>query len=156
MRRALYLGSIGLALLAGCSKQVPPPAPPVVQPPAPITPAGVWEAHGRQGNTLKMILKGDGSVIFQGGLEYLNPGQWDWNPMRKQLTLTLPRANESQLQVFQLSVGDGVKYFDPRSKAVTYDFTDTTDSLNVAGWMYTRGESGQRGQAAIQPEPTLK
>jgi hypothetical protein len=52
-----------------------------------------------------MTLRSDGSAVFQGGLEYLNPARWEWNPMRKQLTLTFPRITEDKQQVFQLYVG---------------------------------------------------
>jgi hypothetical protein len=145
---------LALALFAGCHPRVPvkPPVP-VAQPPAPATPEGVWQSPGRDGRTMKMILKPNGEAIFQGGLEYFNPGRWDWEPAHKKLVLTLPRAPDQKLEIFYLQVGHGVQYFDPARKLIAYRFDDDTSELNVAGWIYNKLDAGE---IKIAPEPTLR
>jgi hypothetical protein len=155
MVKIRILALIALLLpLAACHKYVPvkPPSP-VVQPPQPVSPEGVWQCAGRDGKTMKLILNPNGEAIFQGGLEYLNPGRWDWDPMRNKLTLLLPRAPDNKLEIFYLQVGHGVQYFDPARKLVAYHFDDETSELNVAGWIYSRRDAGE---VKVAPEPTLK
>jgi hypothetical protein len=145
------LSLIVLLFAAGCTHHVPPPTPPIVQPP--ISPLeGAWQTrHGDQIG--QMIFKPGGELVFQGKLEFYNPGRWDWDPMRKKLTLEFPRADDKKLEIFYTLLNDGVQSFNPANKEVTYRFDDQTASLNVGGWVYTKVST----QKAVLPsEPTLK
>jgi hypothetical protein len=155
-RRGVFLAgfALGAALFGGgCVKA--PPQKPVVQTPPPPAPhiQGVWEYTDRSGKTRKMVFAENGQVTFQGGLEFFNPGRWDLDPMRQELKLTFPNADDDKLQIFKLYVGDGVKSFDRVGKVVVYHFDDDTYSLNIGGWMYAKTAEGQVGTVA---EPQLK
>jgi len=67
---------IPLLLLAGCATQAP--APKVVQ---------AWESPAAEFAAICMRLHADGTLAFQGGLAFYNPGTWRQNAER--LTLTL-------------------------------------------------------------------
>lgn len=85
-----------------------------------------------------MIFGAGGALTFEGGLGYFNPGHWELAEDRQELLITLPQADDEQLQIFQMYVGDGVKAFNRAQKQVIYPFTAQTWSLNVAGWVYSK------------------
>jgi hypothetical protein len=103
---------------------------------------------------MRMVFAPGGRLSFEGGLEFFNPGRWDLDPMREELVITLPQADDAKVQIFKLSVGDGVKSFVRETKRITYHFDRDTSALNVAGWTYTK--AGQTAVPAIAPEPVLK
>jgi len=94
-----------------------------------------------------------GQLIFQGGLEFFNPAQWELDPARQELRITMPSADVDKLQIFQMYVGQGVKAFDHTRKQVTFHFDPDTWSLNVGGWMYSKENKPAGGTDA---EPVLK
>jgi hypothetical protein len=100
-----------------------------------------------------MIFKPGGELRFQGGMEYYNPGRWDYDPGRHELHITLPNADDNKLQIFKMYVGDGVKAFDRVAKEITYPFDDQTGSINVGGWMFFKAS---KPAAAAAAEPTLR
>jgi hypothetical protein len=152
MRPWLILGLLAVTFWTGCVHKVKvPPPPPAVE----INPVeGVWQTVTRTGKTMKMIFEPGGRLTFEGGLEFYSPGTWDFDPMRHRLVLTLPKAEGSKLQIFQMSLHDGVQSFDPVRKQITYHFDNHTDTLNIAGWPYTKTEA--HAAPAVAPEPVLK
>jgi hypothetical protein len=141
--------------IAACT----PTKTPEVRPPVPTLPEpsvqGIWESPGK-GKTMRMIFSPDGQLIFEGGMEFFNPGRWDLNPLQEELIITLPQASDEKIQIFKLSVGDGVKRFDREAKRVVYQFNAETSSLNVAGWSYSRPMSRPVSAPQVAPEPVLK
>jgi hypothetical protein len=140
--------------LAACA-----PKPPMTRPPVPVEPKpsvqGVWESPNK-GKIMRMIFSPDGRLTFEGGMEFFNPGHWDLNPMQKELILTLPQASDEKLQIFKLSVGDGVKRFDREAKRVVYHFDAETSALNIAGWNYSKVMTRPASAPQVAPEPVLK
>jgi hypothetical protein len=136
---------------AGCVGKVPV-RPEAVKPPEPHL-QGVWENPGRGGNPKRMIFESGGRLTFQGGLEFFNPGHWEYHPDLQELRITLPEAQDEKLQIFKLYVGDGLKAFDRAQKQITYHFDDETWSLNVGGWVYSK--AAERS-VDTEPEPALK
>ena len=114
---------------------------------------GVWENPGRHGKPSQVIFGSGGQMTFKGGLEFYNPGQWELDPDRQELRITLPEAADDKLQIFQLYVGQGIKAFDRTQKQITYSFNGQTWTLNVGGWEYSKAE-----QPPVVPEsePVLK
>src|SRR6185295_15592862 len=101
MRTRLILGLLAATFWTGCVHRVKPPAP---RPPISVTSPveGVWQSVTRKGKTMRMIFEPGGRLTFEGGLEFYSPGTWDFDPVRHQLVLTLPRAEGSKLQIFQM------------------------------------------------------
>ena len=139
---------------AGCVAKVSIRRPPVIAPEQakPIETdlhlLGVWENAGRGGKTKRLIFESGGTLKFEGGLDYFNPGKWELDSARRELKITLPDADDDKLQIFQLYVGDGVKAFDRACKRITYFFDDQTWSLNVGGWQYSKNDG-----AALPDKP---
>ena len=102
-----------------------------------------------------MTFEPNGRVVFQGGLAYFNPAQWALDRSRQELRITMPQAPNEKLDIFHLSVGDGVKAFDRAQKQVTYAFDENTSALNVAGWTYSKPDTSIPA-AAPEAEPVLK
>ena len=150
-RKSVFI-LLGMSFLAGCHPKVPV-KPPVVQVPVTTSPiVGTWENNVRGVNRGRMIFKANGELTFQNGLEFYNPGHWEWDPMRKQLFITQPQAPDRKLDIFKMYVGDGVQSFDRAQKRITYRFDDQTTSLNVAGWTYMKIDTTK---PQILEEPTL-
>jgi hypothetical protein len=144
-----------LLLLWGCAKRVPLPPPVAAPPPVPaVSPEGAWEAHLSGDKLGRLLLRPGGTAVFQGGMEFLNPAEWDWDPMRKKLFITLPHASDKQMQIFYMYIGHGVQYVDLAHKTVAYHFDDQTSGLNVAGWIFNRPRPAL--PSAIPAEPVLK
>jgi len=139
-------------VLAGCTTKQPIP-PPVVEVEKAPPVVGTWENNVRGDIKGRMIFKANGELVFQGGLEFYNPGRWDWDPLRKQLFVTLPQAPDPKLDIFKMYVGDGVQAFDRTKKQVTYAFDDQTTTLNVAGWTYSKVDTSK---VEVPAEPTLR
>ena len=102
---------------------------------------------------MRMTFKENKTESFQGGLEFFNPARWDYDPMKKELELEFPEAADEHLQIFKMSVGDGVKRFDRAGKRVVYAFDADTTSLNVAGWVYSKGSAAPRVSVPSLVEP---
>jgi hypothetical protein len=144
--------------VAGC--HAPRPAiPPVSRPPT--SPAetlkayliGPWENRERKGRTARMTFNPDGTVIFQGAMEFFNPGRWTLDAGGGELVIAFPQAPDDKLSIFKLYVGQGVKAFDRESKQVTYRFDRQTPDLNVAGWTFAKPSEPV---SHIEQEPVLK
>ncbi|HVO32439.1 MAG TPA: hypothetical protein VMU17_00905 [Elusimicrobiota bacterium] len=151
-----------LLFWSGCA--APKPArvtvpPPEVKQPTPADEAlanlqGTWENIGQGGTIRKMIIEKDGNMRFDGGLEFFNPATWQWSADRQELEISMPAAEDDKLQIFKMYVGDGVKSVDRRRHLVAYHFDQHTDTLNVAGWNFTKAESNPI--PAAEPEPTIR
>src|SRR5579864_6428788 len=136
--RTLFAASIISLIGVGCTPKAPP-RPPVVTAPPEVSPVvGVWENNVRGESHGQAIFKANGDLTFQGGMEFYNPGHWEWDPMRHRLMITLPQAPDAKLDIFKMYVGDGVEAFDRAQKRVTYHFDDETATLNIGGWMYSK------------------
>ena len=148
-------------LLNGCVHRAgTPPAPPVPENPQQVKARntlrhllGAWELLAKGGVKKQMIFQENGQLIFQGGLEYFNPASWSLDVDRGELRITMPQAANDKLDIFHMTVGDGVKAFDRERKQVTYTFDQDTWSLNVAGWPYSKPEERSFESPT---EPTLK
>jgi len=114
---------------------------------------GVWEIATSGGKTKTLIFEPGGSLKFEGGLAYFNPGRWELDPDRHELRITLPQAEDDKLQIFQTYVGNGVKALNRARKQVTYPFDSQTWTLNVGGWMYSKSDSVPAESVA---EPVLQ
>jgi hypothetical protein len=133
--------------------------PPLV--PAPETPQenllhhlqGTWENPKRGAAPRQLIFEAGGILTFQNGLEFYNPGQWELDVPKQELTLTFPQVDVDKLQVFQLYLHEGVKALRPAQKQVVYHFDDQTWQLNIAGWMYSKTEKPVL--QALPEEPVL-
>src|SRR5690348_1182963 len=82
-RGEIFSLAVALGLFAaGCHKHVPAPPPPVVRPPQPpaLSPEGTWQSTTRKGITMSAVFKPNGSVEFQNGLAFYNPGHWEYDP----------------------------------------------------------------------------
>jgi hypothetical protein len=145
---------VTLSLWVGCIPKAPT-RPPTAKPPPASLVEGIWENPGHGSTPMKMIFSAGGRLTFQGALEFYNPGQWEYRPDIQELILTLPEADDSKLQVFQMYVGDGVKAFDRERKEITYHFDDQTQELNVGGWVYSK-VGGPTAPPAPAAEPILK
>jgi hypothetical protein len=149
----LMAALIGFSALPACKKTTTPMPRPVVTRPPELTPVGIWQSADRSTRQLQMILRPNGELQFQGGMSFLNPGYWDFDPVRNTLVLSFPQAPDEKLQVFKLYIGQGVESLDRPGKRVIYRYTETTDSLNVAGWTFTKLDLSKPD---IAPEPTLR
>jgi hypothetical protein len=114
---------------------------------------GSWELPGKEGKIKKIIFGPSGQLTFKDGLEYFNPGAWDLDLDRQELTISLPDASDKNLDIFHMYVGDGVKAFDRTHKQVTYHFDANTWTLNVGGWTYTKPDAAA---APALEEPVFK
>src|ERR1700722_1378205 len=95
----------------GCAPKAPPRPPVLVAPPQVSPVEGVWENSVRGVSHGRAIFKANGDLTFQGGMEFYNPGHWDWDPIRHRLMITLPQAPDAKLDIFKMYVGDGVEAF---------------------------------------------
>jgi len=161
-RRTVLAFAAGTFLFwGGCLGKAPLRVPPVAAPEPTKSSLfeahllGTWENPGRSGKTKQMIFSAGGALQFNGGLDYFNPGRWELDPERRELTITLPQADDEKLQIFKLYVGNGVKAFDRRQQRITYTFDDQTWSLNVGGWTYSKSDTSS-GETQASPEPVIK
>jgi hypothetical protein len=116
---------------------------------------GVWQPSERSAAGSQMIFDPSGRLVFRGGLVYFNPAQWTLDRDRRELIITLPETPNEKLDIFHMSVGDGVKSFDRAQKRVTYRFEEGTTALNIAGWMYSK-QSQPVASPSTEAEPILK
>jgi hypothetical protein len=147
---------------SGCVRQTrvrapaPPSPAPVVEHKDPLLDhlLGTWQAPEQAASGSRMVFESDGRVIFSGGLAYYNPAQWSLDRGRRELMLTFPQTPNEKLDIFHMNVGDGVKAFDRKQKQATYKWDEETDTLNVAGWMFSKPV--RSAPAAPADEPVLK
>jgi len=71
---AVLISLIGV----GCTPKAPPRPPVVVVPPEVPPVQGVWENTVRGVSHGRAIFKANGDLTFEGGMEFYNPGRWDW------------------------------------------------------------------------------
>lgn len=152
MRYLLAASVLSLILFAGCAPKAPLPKPPVVTAPEISPIIGTWENNVRGVSHGRVIFSANGTLMFQGGMEFYNPGRWDWDPIQKKLYITLPQAPDPKLDIFKMYVGDGVEAFDRAQKRVTYHFDEETATLNIGGWTYAKVNEVK---PAVPEEPTL-
>src|ERR1019366_7604116 len=102
----------------------------------------------------KMIFSPGGLLVFQGGMEFFNPANWELDTAHEELILTFPQTDIDKLQIFKLYIGQGVKAFYPAQKQVVYHFDTETAALNIGGWDYSKVP--QNTAEPTPPEPVLK
>ncbi len=67
-----------LAALGGCALRTPAP-----------TPVQVWESPAAEYPAICMVMRSDGSLAFQGGFQFYQPGKWRQDGATGMLTVTL-------------------------------------------------------------------
>lgn len=135
--------------------QTPPPLPEVsLQEQMEDHIQGIWEAGPIGKATHIARFEKNGSLVFQNGLERYNPGRWNVDADRKELTLTFPAASLEAMQIFQMYLGQGIKEFHPYERRIVYPMTPETWTLNIAGWDYTKHDPATQ-PAAAPPEPVI-
>jgi hypothetical protein len=128
-----YLGLVSLALFIGGCASVRPPSPPPI----------VLENTGTEFPTMCMLLKPDGSLIFQGGFTFYNPGTW--RQMENDvLVVTLGGKEPFPAPVLQEQVrkhAGGVIGFDEKRREISYRFNAKTEALNFGNFYFYRADS---------------
>jgi hypothetical protein len=144
----------------GCSHAPPRPLPPppIVQPP-PVEQEdlrskvmGTWEKTERTGKPGRLVFQEDGTLLFQGALEFYNPARWMLDEAQKELKISFTQTPDEKLRIFQTYVGHEIKAFDREAKQVTYAFDRDTTQLVIAGWIYIKPIQAAQPMA---PQPEL-
>ncbi len=108
---------------ATCSAQIP----------------GNWTYAAGEFPAMHLIFRPDGRLTFAGGFEYWNPAQWQYDSAVGELRITIPKLSAKDTGTLQEDLRQGfIKRFDPRAKTVTYEYSDSTFTLTLAGFVYVR------------------
>src|SRR5207244_2045555 len=95
----VLMASVLIAICcAGCVKTLPVREPASVFSPESVKKnetqthlEGIWENTGKEGKRKQLVFETGGTLKFEDGLTYFNPGQWQLDQEHHELKITLPQ-----------------------------------------------------------------
>jgi hypothetical protein len=136
-KKALYCAAL-CAALAGCG---------TLSQQGSAQPTGTWFNPPSDFPGICMTLAPDGTLKFDGGFAFFNPGRWTYDDAAKQLriklggTETFPAPLEKDMKKTNPTTphqGDLLR-FDVAQRTFTYQLQQDTDAIDLGGYKFYRG-----------------
>ena len=99
----------------------------------------VWFHSGSDAPEMQLRLTPDGQGRFTGGLSFLNPVRWSYDPAVQELRLRLSGVNAATQGVLRDGVSRGYALrFEQGDSTLVLQASPESDRIWVAGWYFFR------------------
>ena len=103
-----------------------------------FNPSGkIWFYEGTELPEVTMEFKQDGQIVFEDGFAWINPGRWEYDNDKKELTLIISNARDTDLKNLEGFIGKSNNIYnnplsvDLKLKKVKYSFPSKINFLGL-------------------------